>query len=255
MTEMAKALSNEPDATRYASLGEKTLSSFQKILFNPTTKTYNDGEGTDHSSQRANLFSLAFQLVPKEQRSAVTAFVLRRKMACSFYAAQYLLEWLFLNEASTEAISHITAANDRSWKHMVENGTTLTWEAWDQKYKSNQDGNHAWGAAPANLLPRFLIGAEPLSPGWTRALIRPHPGNLKPAAGKIPTPRGPIQILWKNDGTFKTSVKLPPGISAKPEIPATPASKCVTLDGKSTPATRSGSRWLITHEITDSATL
>ena len=43
---------------------------------------------------------------------------------------------------------------------MVESGTTITWEAWDQKYKPNQDWNHAWGAAPANLLPRFVLGAQ-----------------------------------------------------------------------------------------------
>jgi alpha-L-rhamnosidase len=255
MAEMAKALGKDADAANYEALEEKTLKSFQKILFNPATKAYRDGEGTDHGSQHANLFPLAFQLVPEEHRPAVTAFVLKRKMACSVYAAQYLLEGLFMNDASTEAISLITAANDRSWKHMVESGTTITWEAWDQKYKSNQDWNHAWGAAPANLLPRFLIGAEPLSPGWTRALIRPHPGDLKSAEGKIPTPRGPIQILWKSDSTFKISVKLPPGISAKLELPATSASKGVTLDGKSTPATRNGSRWLVTQEVTGNATL
>jgi alpha-L-rhamnosidase len=255
MAEMAKAIGKDTDTANYRALQEKTLKSFQEILFNPATKTYRDGEGTDHTSQHANLFPLAFQLVPEEHRPTVTAFVLSRKMACSVYAAQYLFDGLFQNDASTEALALITAPNDRSWKHMVESGTTITWEAWDQKYKTNQDWNHAWGAAPANLLARYLLGAEPLSPGWSRALIRPHLGNLKSAEGKIPTPKGPLQILWKNGSTFKMSVKLPPGISAKLELPAPAKSKGVTLNNQSVPATRQGNRWLLNEDISGSATL
>ena len=48
----------------------------------------------------------------------------------------------------------------------------ISWEAWDLKYKLNQDWNHAWGAAPANLLPRYVLGAEPLEPGWQRTWLQ-----------------------------------------------------------------------------------
>ena len=79
------------------------------------------------------------------------------------------------NGAATNALALMTAPDDRSWKHMVETGATITWEAWDQRYKPNQDWNHAWGAAPANLLPRFVLGVQPFAPGWKRAVIRPYP--------------------------------------------------------------------------------
>lgn len=39
---------------------------------------------------------------------------------------------------------------------MIDQGSTITMEAWSLKAKPNQDWNHAWGAAPANLLPRYL---------------------------------------------------------------------------------------------------
>jgi hypothetical protein len=80
---------------------------------------------------------------------------------------------------------------------MVESGTTITWEAWDQRNKPNQDWNHAWGAAPANLLLRFVLGVQPLAPGWSRVSIRPNPGTLKSADGKVPTPRGPVLVRWQ----------------------------------------------------------
>lgn len=72
----------------------------------------------------------------------------------------------------------------RSWRHMVDSGSTISWEAWDHKYKPNHDWNHAWGAAPANLLPRFILGVEATKPGWSHARIRPFPGDLAFAKGR-----------------------------------------------------------------------
>ena len=132
---------------------------------------------------------------------------------------------------------------------MVKSGTTITWEAWDQKYKPNQDWNHAWGAAPANLLPRFVLGAQPLSPGWERALIRPNPGNLKFARGKIPTPHGPLMVKWKNDGKFSLSLTLPPGVKAKLELPAGENSQGIFNGSQPVPAHREGARWICEQDF------
>lgn len=245
MSELATALGKKEDAAEYKRLERTALESFNKILLMSDRGAYRDGEGTDHTAQHASLFPLAFGLVPAEHRAAVTKFTASRGMACSVYAAQYLIEALFENGAEAKAMELITAPNDRSWKHMVESGTTITWEAWDQKYKPNQDWNHAWGAAPANLFPRYVIGARPLTPGWKNVLIRPHPATLQSAEGKIPSPRGPIHVKWQNKGTFQLSTKLPDGVSARIELPAAASSKGVTQGGKAIPAKREGSRWII----------
>jgi hypothetical protein len=255
MAELAKALNQEADAADYTARETKARAAFQAVLFDPARGVYRDGEGTDHASQHANLFPLAFGLVPDEHRRKVTEWVGRRGMACSVYAAQYLLEGLFENDAAATALALITAPTDRSWKHMVESGTTITWEAWDHKYKPNQDWNHAWGAAPANLLPRFVLGARPLAPGWSRALIRPRPGTLKSAAGKIPTPRGPLQVSWKTGASFSLTLAVPAGISAEVELPAAANSQGVFKDGGPLAAKRVGSRWKLDQPVTGTITL
>jgi hypothetical protein len=132
---------------------------------------------------------------------------------------------------------------------MVDCGTTITWEAWDQRYKPNQDWNHAWGAAPANLLPRFVLGVQPLAPGWKRAVIRPHPGPLKNADGKVPTPLGPVRVKWENGGTFKLSVTLPPGMSARIQVPATENSSGVFVNDKPARAHREGRWWILDADV------
>ena len=132
---------------------------------------------------------------------------------------------------------------------MVESGTTISWEAWDLKYKPNQDWNHAWGAAPANLLPRFVLGARPLKPGWSHALIRPGIGSLTSAKGKIPTPRGPIGIDWKRGPGFTLSLDLPEGVVARVELPAIGEGGKVAVGGKPVAAQRRGDRWVLDEDL------
>jgi hypothetical protein len=255
MSEMATALGREAEAADFAARGQKALAAFQKKLFDSGRGVYVDGEGTPHASQHANFFPLAFGLVPDEYRPKVLEWIAGRGMACSVYAAQYLLEAMFMNEKGDKALDLILAPTDRSWKHMVNSGTTITWEAWDQKYKPNQDWNHAWGAAPANLLPRFVLGVRPIQPGWQKALIQPHPGNLKSASGRVPTPRGPVLVDWKNDSTFQISITIPRSMTARVELPASASSKGVFSEGKEIPAKRVGARWILDGEIKGSVVL
>jgi alpha-L-rhamnosidase len=255
MSKLARALNQTADADDYAARKRTALAAFQEKLFDPAQGLYRDGEGTDHCSLHANLFPLAFGLVPAEHRAHIAQWLGDRGMKCSVYAAQYLLEGLFENGEATQAVALVIAPGDRSWRHMVESGTTITWEAWDQRYKPNQDWNHAWGAAPANLLPRFVLGAQPLAPGWKRALIQPYPGPLEQANGKVPTVLGPISIEWKNSNGFKLSLALPPRMSAQVDVPAPDNSTGIVVDGKPVQAKRDGQWWVLEKQLTGSAVI
>ncbi len=255
MAEMGNAIGRDKDSAEFAARKTKAQAAFQERFFDAQRGLYRDGVNTDHASLHANLFPLAFGLVPETNHAAIAEWLAKRGMRCSVYGAQYLLEGLFENEQAAAAIDWINAPGDRSWRHMVESGTTITWEAWDQKYKPNQDWNHAWGAAPANLLPRYVLGARSLTPGWSQALIQPNPGSLTSASGKIPTPRGPIQIDWKRDANFTISIAMPQGMSARVELPAGEKTMGVYADGKKVAAKRVQSRWVLEQSVTGKVTL
>ena len=255
MADLARALNQDADAADYSAREIAGRAAFQKNLFDPVRGLYRDGECTDHASLHANLFPLAFGLVPAEGCAHIAQWLAGRGMACSVYAAQYLLEGLFENGEASNAIALITAPDDRSWRHMVESGTTITWEAWDQHYKPNQDWNHAWGAAPANLLPRFVLGVQPLAPGWTRAVVRPNPGALKSCEGKVPTPLGPVLVNWENGDRFKLSLTLPPGMSAQVQLPADKNSTGVFLGGQPVSAHRDAGWWILDQDVTGTVTI
>lgn len=239
--EMARALGRDGEADAYRAKAEAARAAFQAVFFDPARGIYRDGEGTEHASAHANFFPLAFGLVPPEDRSSLVAFLESKGMACSVYGSQYLLEGLFENERGGAALALMTAPGERSWRHMVESGTTITWEAWDQKYKPNQDWNHAWGAAPANLFPRYVLGVRPAEPGWKSVLIRPNPGSLTECSGKVPTPRGPITSEWKNGDTFSLNLSVPPQTPVNFELPAAPSEK-VRVNGQNISVKQVGTR-------------
>lgn len=232
MALIAAALGKAEDAQRYRAAAAHATQALNEKLFDPASGLYLDGEGSRHSSLHANMFPLAFGLVPPERRARVTAFVRSRGMACSVYAAQFLMDALFDAGEAAHAIALMTAPGDRSWRHMGEDvGTTITLEAWDTKYKPNQDWNHAWGAAPANVLPRKLLGIEPLAPGWAKLRICPRLGNLKWAEARTPTPHGPVFVRAEAGPVFQLTVEIPVDTTATVSIPARSAD-AVTASGQ-----------------------
>src|SRR5690606_20983377 len=108
------------------------------------------------------------------------------------------------------ALELLTSQDTRSWFNMIRSGSTITLEAWDQQFKPNLDWNHAWGAAPANLIPRYLVGVRPLEPGFKKVVVQPRPGNLESFTAKVPTPRGAVQVRYsRKEGGIGLDVEVP----------------------------------------------
>jgi hypothetical protein len=193
MGEIAGVLGKTSDKTYFEQMAAKVKLAVNQKLFNPAKGIYLDGEGSAHSSLHANMTALAFGIVPPESLKSVTDFVKSRGMACSVYGSQYLLEGLYRSGEGQYALDLMRATNDRSWWNMIRSGSTITMEAWDMKYKPNSDWNHAWGAAPANIIPRCLWGIRPKIPGYSQVTIHPQMGDLKFSTIKIPTLLGQIK--------------------------------------------------------------
>ena len=104
------------------------------------------------------------------------------------------------------------------WGPMLDTGSTFweTWEAagWDSRC-------HGYSSTPAFELSSEILGVFPISPGFARFRVAPHPAGLEWAEGRFPTPRGPIGISWKapRDGGFELAVDVPEGCEAQVLFP------------------------------------
>jgi hypothetical protein len=132
--------------------------------------------------------------VPKEDVAKVVEYIDGKGMACSVYFAQYFLEALCEAGRFDLAVKYMAASGDRSWKGMIDFGSTISMEAWNVKVKPNLDLNHAWGAAPINIISRYLLGVTPIVAGFSEISIKPRLGGLKFVKGVVPTAKGPVRI-------------------------------------------------------------
>ncbi len=217
---IATALDNIYDASCFRKYAQEARNTFNTILLRPDSLYY-DGIGSQHTSLHGNMLTLAMGITADTCRSAALNFIKKQGMACSPYGAQFLLDAVFEVNDPDYALKLMTDTTLRSWYEMMRNGSTITTESWSHKIKKNQDWNHAWGAAPANIISRRLMGIEPTKPGFARVRIAPRTGRLGYAYIKQPTPRGIITVEIKPDGASKKRfiVEIPPNMTADIVLP------------------------------------
>ncbi|WP_283190311.1 alpha-L-rhamnosidase C-terminal domain-containing protein [Pseudomonas sp. PMCC200344] len=202
MADIARVLGEDADNKMF-----KKLSGNLKAAMDSKVKgsngTYVDGIGSNHTSALSLFIPLAFGMVDSGQRDTVVEKLNSKVQEygggfpSSVFTAQYLLEALFESEADDLALSLMLNKTQRGWMNMINKyDATITHEAWDVQFKDNEDWTHAWGAAPANIIPRFILGVSPSAPGWDRWQIKPSRVLQFSAKSTIPTPHGVISIVF-----------------------------------------------------------
>lgn len=220
MKEFARILGVTEDVMQYDQKAKHVYKVFNEVFVDPKSRLVKDGDSTLHHSFHANFFALCFGLVKEENKSAVKDFILSKDMACSVYGSQFLLDALYDEGMSDYAFKMLTKKDDRGWYHMLELNAGMTMEAWDLKYKPNLDWNHAWGAAPANIIAFRLMGIRPLAPGFSIVQVSPQISNLKNAAIKLPTLKGDIfEKITQDENYYYFELNLPMTMKANIELP------------------------------------
>ena len=119
------------------------------------------------------------------------------------YASGYHLKAAFRANDSTNARHLLQSV----WGPMSDpthsNYTGCTWEV------MNADGTpglgsftsmcHAWGSGPTADLSRYVLGVQPVKPGFEEWQVVPQTLDIDWARGKCPIPSGKIHVNWSFD--------------------------------------------------------
>lgn len=200
MSQISQALNRKTEGNAYMDKAKRHKKAFQDAFWNEESGLFIDALDSIHASSHANLFPLVFGLASEEQADRIIPFLKNKGMSVSVYAAQYLLDALFIYGQDDYAIDLITSYGHRGWLYMIEQGGTITWEAWSEKVKENLDWNHAWGAAPGNVIARRILGIRPSLPGFAKTHIEPQPGKLTYISLTHPLPKGEIYVELSRSG-------------------------------------------------------
>lgn len=246
MQKIAQVLRKSSDANMYAAKAKQVWNAYQQVFIDPVNGLVKDGDQTNHSSLHSNMFALLFGLVAEKNKKQVISYIKTRKMACSVYGAQFLLEALYENGEAQYAQDLLTDTTGRSWYNMIRIGSTITMEAWDKLYKPNLDWNHAWGSAPANIIVRKLMGIEPITPGFGIIRIKPQLGNLSYAKLHTTTIKGKVSLAYqKIEEESHWNILIPGASTANLYLPFHTGEKELLMDQKRMTINPESGWWVI----------
>ncbi len=220
LSNMAEVLGHDSEAKDFSDKATILKTTFNRAFWNESTGLYIDAVDKLHSSIHANIFPVLFGLADQNQIDEILPFIESKGMATSVYGAQYLLDLLYTLNRDDYAFKLLTASSDRSWINMIEQGTTITWEAWNEEVKPNLDWNHAWGAAPGNIIVRRVFGIRPLTSGFKTALIEPKINGLTSGSIKHPTINGSIEIEFQKTESDKLQIQIKNDMPAHFVVPS-----------------------------------
>jgi alpha-L-rhamnosidase len=238
VAKMASVLGNTSDAASYSNKAKTVYDSFQAAYYNSGQGTYVDSVGSTHYALHASAYPLACDVVPSDKIASVASHAKARGAAFGVYGAQYVIEGLYKAGEEDYALSLLASTGASSWYNMIASGSTMTTEAFDTAFG---DWSHAWGTAPANLIPRCLMGIEPIGAGFSKIQIKPQIGTLSNASVTVPTIRGSVSVSVTKGSTYKIAVTVPFGAAAKVYVKDYGSlGTSVTVDGASTSGTMEG---------------
>jgi alpha-L-rhamnosidase len=106
--------------------------------------------------------------VPDHRQADVADTIVSKSMVRGTYGSFFALKSLYESHRGHAVLDLMTATDLPSWHNVIRSGVTITMESFDNSLKPNLDRNHAWASAPASIVPMYLMGVQPLEPGFGR---------------------------------------------------------------------------------------
>jgi alpha-L-rhamnosidase len=203
---------------------------------------------------------LEFEIAPQSERAAIAdklAAIVRAdngRISTGFLGTPEILDALSSNGKWQEAFLMLLREEPLSWLFPLKMGATTIWERWDAIAADGtistgkmEDGdaadpddhsmisfNHYAYGAVLDWIHRNVLGLELSSPGYQTVVVSPKPvTGIDSCKGWIETGYGTLAIDWQvaGDSTFTATLKVPFGVTASLELPASADSK-ITLNGQ-----------------------
>lgn len=233
VSEVAKLLGNEKDASYYENISRRAADAYRTVLMDGQCRVKNE-------FQTAYVLPLYYDMLSGEDKKKTAENLVRivrendYHIGTGFPGTPYVLFALADNGYVEEAYRMLLKDTCPSWLYEIKAGATTIWERWDALREDGtcntgeEDGtggmvsfNHYANGAVGDFLYRRVLGIEELEGGYRTFQVKPIPGGgLTRAKGTLDTVYGTIGCEWTLDGEeFYIRVKIPVGTSCKLTLP------------------------------------
>jgi alpha-L-rhamnosidase len=171
-------------------------------------RLFRDSPDSAAFSQQTNVLAILTDAIPAAEQRALMERVLgdTTLVPASYYFAWYVHEALRKVGLADRYIEVLAP-----WRRMLALGLTSA----PEKDEPTRSDSHAWAAHPNYGLLATVLGVRPASSGFRTVRIAPALGPLRTASGRVPHPRGDIEVSFTRAGAsgLNGEVTLPAGLS------------------------------------------
>ncbi len=226
MAKTAQAIGKSQDVSYFRGLAQSAGTAVHRQFFDPQKNQYWTGQ------QGANIFPLAFGLVPPERTKPVFDRMVeiimtehRGHFDTGIFGTRYVLDLLTSNGRGDVAYTMMNQNTYPGFGWQIARGATTLWENWNGK----SSHNHAMFASVCGWFYRSLAGIAPDSdqPGFRHVTIQPHVlGDLTNVDASYRSSYGEIGSAWNKDSNgWHLNVKIPANCTATVLLPGADVSK------------------------------
>jgi len=232
---IAQVLGLDAEAERWSRRADEIRRAVHAEFFNPSDASYVNG------FQAYLAIALLTDVPPPELRAAVwqrledeILKVRQGHIHAGITGGAMLFKTLMESQRNDLLFSMVNQKDYPGWGHMLQNGATTLWEAWENSRHSRLHSSYLYvGAWFINGV--LGIQPNPGAPGFKHFVIRPGPidqPELTWARGHYDSIHGRITSAWGRSGnTFELTVEIPPNTTALVYLPGTSADT-VTENGR-----------------------
>jgi len=223
----ARSLGKSHDAEHYDELFSKIRGDFNSRFLGPNG--FYREKDSDPFVQSAQIFALAFDLVPAERRATVANRladdIMKNRNGHAWVGvlgARWILPVLTATGHNDVAYTIATQTTEPSWGYWIEVAKfTALGEQWPANTRSR---NHHFFGAIVQWFYEDLAGIRALEPGFREIEFKPQipTSGLESVSASYNSVRGPIAVRWKQTAKeLELDVTVPANSSGRVFVPAT----------------------------------
>ena len=228
VTEVARLLGRDDDATYFAALADRVRIAFVKEYVTEAGRIRSDAITVYALAIRFELLDEPIRVLAGDRLAELVAEN-GHHIATGFAGTPYVCDALTATGHLDVAYRLLLQQENPSWLYPVTMGATTVWERWDSMLPDGSINpgqmtsfNHYALGAIADWMHRVIGGITPAEPGYRTVRVAPRPGGgLTFAETGLDTPGGRVAVAWRvveNDG-IEVDVSLPDGVTAEIDLP------------------------------------